>query len=210
VGFGAPCVADAFLWSLESRYPPVDNARCVRGCHRRARWHSPLPESTIASFEWSDSANRLRKVSTFSRPARRDISCSRRQVHAAQRTFGRGDPAPDRSPQGCARRRIVVTERVVTPHPKRAPCANSPASAAGGASFWFPPPTTCARHDAFNRGELEVVPVPSDFHVVGMSSRRDQFAHALLAARRRAPHVRHAPANTGMCFYWVRGLFVSD
>ena len=129
--FGAPCVADAFLWTLESRYPPVDNARCVPadaivvlgGILR-------FPESTIAPFEWSDSANRFEKgVDLLSAGKARYLVF----------TGAKFTDAPAVPSEGEMLRQIAGRLRGAL----RSADGNSPASAAGGASCWSPPPTTC-------------------------------------------------------------------
>jgi uncharacterized SAM-binding protein YcdF (DUF218 family) len=214
--FGAPCVADAFLWTLESRYPPVDNARCVPadaivvlgGILR-------FPESTIAPFEWSDSANRFEKgVDLLSAGKARYLVFT-----GAKFTDAPAVPSEGEMLRQIARRRgvpdaaILVTERVVNTATE-ARVVRKLARERGWRRILL---VSSAYHlpramMLFNRGGLEVVPVPSDFRVVGMSSWQDRFSLTRFLPQGEGLLTSDTAAREylGMCFYWARGLFVSE
>jgi uncharacterized SAM-binding protein YcdF (DUF218 family) len=214
--FCAPCVADAFLWTLESRYQPVDNARCVPadaivvlgGILR-------FPESTVAPFEWSDSANRFEKgVDLLSAGKARYLVFTGAKFTAAPAVPSEGEIL-----RQIARRRgvpdaaILVTERVVNTATE-ARVVRKLARERGWRRILL---VSSAYHlpramMLFNRGGLEVVPVPSDFHVVGIGSWQDRFSLTRFLPQGEGLLTSDTAAREylGMCFYWVRGLFVSD
>ncbi len=214
--FGAPLVADAFLWTLESRYQPVDNAHCVQadaivvlgGILR-------FPESTIAPFEWSDCANRFEKgVDLLSAGKARYLVFTGAKFSASPAVPSEGELL-----RQIARRRgvpdaaILVTERVVNTATE-AQAVKKLASERGWRRILL---VSSAYHMPrammlFNRGGIEVVPVPSDFHVVGVGGWREQLSLIRFLPQGEGLFRSDTAAREylGMCFYWVRGLFVSD
>lgn len=214
--FGAPCVADAFLWTLETRYRPMDNARCVPadaivvlgGILR-------FPESSIAPFEWSDSVNRFEKgLDLLSAGKARYLVFTGAKFTDSPAVLSEGELL-----RQIARRRgvpdaaIVVTERVVNTATE-ARAVRKLARERGWRRILL---VSSAYHlpramMLFNRGGLEVVPVPSDFHVVGMGGWRDRLSLPRFLPQGEGFLTSDIAAHEylGMCFYWARGLFVSD
>jgi uncharacterized SAM-binding protein YcdF (DUF218 family) len=214
--FGAPCVADAFLWTLESRYPPVDIARCapadaivVLGGVLR------FPESAIAPLEWSDCANRFEKGLDLLSAGK----ASYLVFTGAKFTDSLAVPSEGELLRAIARRRgvpdtaILVTERVINTATE-ARIVRKLARERGWRRILL---VSSAYHMPrammlFNRGGLEVVPVPSDFRVVGMGSLRERLSLGYFLPQGEGLFRSDTAAHEylGMCFYWVRGLFVND
>jgi uncharacterized SAM-binding protein YcdF (DUF218 family) len=213
--FGAPFVADAFLWTLESRYRPVDNAHCAQadaivvlgGILR-------LPGSAIAPFEWSDCANRFEKgVDLLSAGKARYLVFT-----GAKFTDSPAEPVEGEVLREIARRRgvpdaaILVTERVINTATE-ARAVRKLARECGWRRILL---VTSAYHMPrammlFARNGVEVVPVPADFHVVGVENLWDLSPVRFLPQGEGLFRSDTAAREyLGMCFYWTRGLFVSD
>jgi len=214
--FGAPLVADAFLWTLESRYQPVDTAHCapadaivVLGGILR------FPESTIAPFEWTDSANRFEKgLDLLSAGKARYLVFT-----GAKFTDSPAVPSEGELLRQIARRRgvpdaaILVTVRVINTATE-AWAVKKLARERGWRRILL---VTSAYHMPrammlLGRGGVELVPVPSDFHVVGMGGWRKQLSLIRFLPQGEGIFTSDIAAREylGMCFYWVRGLFVNE
>ncbi|MGO9242028.1 MAG: YdcF family protein [Terriglobales bacterium] len=213
--FSMPFVADALLWSLESRYPPVDNQRCVQadavivlgGILRN-------PASTTAPFEWTDCANRFEKgVDLFLAGKARYLVFS-----AAKFTVSPAVPSEGELLRQVALRRgvpdasILLTARVIN----TAAEAQAVRQLAREHRWRRILLVTSAYHMPramllFSRSGIEVLPVPADFHVVGVQSLSEP---SLVRFLPQGDGLRWSDTAfreyLGLCFYWLRGLFVRD
>lgn len=213
--FGAPFVTDAFLWTLESRYPPVDNALCPQadavvvlgGILRN-------PSSPIAPFEWSDCANRFEKgVDLFMAGKAHYLVFTGAKFTASPAVPSEGEllrqvalrrGVPDAS--------ILVTARVINTATE-AQAVRQLAHDRGWRRILL---VSSAYHlpramMQFSRSGVEVLPVPADFHVVGVQRLLEPSLGRFVpqgAGLFWSDMVAHE--YLGMCFYRLRGLFVRD
>jgi uncharacterized SAM-binding protein YcdF (DUF218 family) len=209
--FGAPFFADAFLWTLERRYPPVDTAFCAQadavvvlgGILRD-------PSSTIAPFEWSDCANRFEKgVDLLNAGKARYLVFT-----GAKFTDSPAVPSEGELLRQVALRRgvpdtsIVVTERVINTATE-AQAVRNLARQRGWRRILL---VTSAYHMPramllFRPSAVEVLPVPADFHVAGSES-WTQFSLSRFLPQGYGFFWSDVAAREylGICFYRLRGL----
>ena len=213
--FGAPFFADAFLWTLEVRYPPVETASCSRadavvvlgGILRN-------PGSAIAPNEWSDAANRFEKgIDLFSAGKARYLVLS-----GAKFTDSPAVPSEGEVLRQIALRRgvpdeaILVTERVINTATE-AHAIRKLAHEHGWRRILL---VSSAYHmpramQLFARTGLDILPVPADFHIVGVESLWEfSLVRFLPQGEGILRSDTAAREYLGTCFYWARGLFVKD
>ena len=213
--FGAPFFADVFLWTLETRYPPVGNSRCAQadaivvlgGILQN-------PASPIAPFERSDAANRFEKgLDLLSAGKARFLVLT-----GAKFTDSPSVPSEGEVLRQIARRRsvpdeaILVTERVVNTATEARAVRNL-ARQRGWRRILL---VTSAYHMPrammlFKHIGVEVLPVPADFHVVGVGNLWDlSLVRFLPQGEGLFLSDTTAREYLGISFYWVRGLFVAD
>jgi len=213
--FSAPFFADALLWTLESRYPPVDTSRCatadaivVLGGILRD------PASSVAPNEWSDAANRFEKgLDLFSAGKARYLVLTGAKFTDSPRVPSEGEVL-----RQIARRRgipddaILVTERVINTATE-AQAVRKLARERGWRRILL---VSSAYHmsramQVFARTDLDVLPVPADFHVVGVGNPWGlSLARFLPQGEGIFRSDTAAREYMGICFYWARGIFVRD
>ena len=191
--FGAPLVADAFLWTLESRYQPVDTAHCA-----------PAAAIVVLGGILRFPASTMARYLVFT---------------GAKFTDSPAVPSEGELLRQIARRRgvpdaaILVTVRVINTATE-AWAVKKLARERGWRRILL---VTSAYHMPrammlLGRGGVELVPVPSDFHVVGMGGWRKQLSLIRFLPQGEGIFTSDIAAREylGMCFYWVRGLFVNE